>query len=130
MTPGAEVNGSSPQTGPGLAREAAAPLSDLEYALEFKRLRIGMAFIQDIRCAAMLARVAESQSIAPVLDPTLYMHGRERLEVVQELLTAAGRFQAAIKKFDGRMAETADTAARSLEMLAQARPLAAGEIAS
>ena len=107
---------------PETAPPAERAMGDVEYALEFKRLRIGMAFLQDIRCDDMLARVARCSTIAPMLDPTLYIHGRERLEAVDDLLRAASRFQAAARRFEGRMVKTEPAARRSLEFLAAARP--------
>ena len=122
MNPGAEAQGVPTVPVPEAAPPAEPPMGDVEYALEFKRLRIGMAYLQDIRCDDMLARVARCSTIAPVLDPTLYIHGRERLEAVDDLLRAASRFQAAARRFEGRMVKTEPAARRSLEFLAQARP--------
>lgn len=129
MSPGTESQGVEPE----VARETEPEreMGDIEYALEFKRLRIGVEFLKDIQCAGMLAKISRCGTVAPILDPTLYMYGRERLEIVQELVRAAGVFQSAAVKFDRRMVETDAAARRSREFLERVRPRAAiAEVAS
>lgn len=95
-----------------------------EYEAEMLRLRLAGQFIADVNLAGLARTIARCGSVAPILDPTLYLHGRRRLEIVKELVTEAIRFQKAVNQFHRDMDETEDAARRSLhELEGRARAL-------
>lgn len=121
MSPGAcePPEGIAPaEPHPAEARAAERPpMSDVAYQLDFQRLRFAIAYMDEIDLDGMLRKISDCQTIAPLFDPTLYMHGAERLDIVQDLVRAARRCQIAGREFQRRMEETDEAARRSREFL-------------
>jgi hypothetical protein len=93
-----------------------------EYDGEVLRLRLAGQFLADVKLDQVLAIISHCESITPIVDPTLYLHGAKRLEIVRALAEAGICFQRAFGEFQRGLQDTEDSARRSLEALRAERP--------
>ena len=74
-------------------------LSDDEYAGAQSRLFLFVPIVADEPYGQMLQKINHCDSIGPILNPTLYMRGAERMHAFGDLVLGAATFQAAAIKF-------------------------------
>ncbi len=82
------------------------PMSAEDYSATQSQLLLlaGVAIEMDL--PAFLERIQHSETVAPLLDPTLYMRGAAKLEQVRRLAAAANTFRAEVlRQRDEEIAE-------------------------
>lgn len=72
--------------------------TDVEYRMFFGMVTNAAATLNIVPLEDMLRTVETADSFGPLLDPTSYMHGAKNLPAQREVLEAAIRFVAAVKK--------------------------------
>jgi hypothetical protein len=85
-------------------------MTDSEYTETQARLCLIAQFvaIMDLDLDGFLDRIALAEGFSPIVDPTLYLRGSDRLEAVRHLAVATRQFR--------------DSAAASLKVLQQPVP--------
>lgn len=76
-------------------------MTNEEYLNTQNRLILFAAAVEDLDLKAFVERISLSETVVPVLDPTLYRRGMRRLEAIKELARAATRVQTAHRELKG-----------------------------
>ena len=71
------------------------PITDEQYLNTQTQLTLIAGLAQDMDLNGFLARINDSHSIAPILDPTLYRAGMKRLELIADLARAMQKVKTA-----------------------------------
>lgn len=69
----------------------AERISDEEYELIQSQIFTLAAVIAEMNLEGFLDRISEAESIAPILDPTLFIRGSRNLEKIKELAVSIQR---------------------------------------
>ena len=72
-------------------------MTDEEYSLTQQNLLIVAGFVKDMPLDAFLSRISNCESIAPILDPTLYIKGATKLQQIKRLAQSLQPFQREIQ---------------------------------
>lgn len=83
-------------------------MSDAAYAVTQQRLMLLAGFVLRMDLDAFLERIQMTETICPLVDPTLYMRGAEKLGQVRDLAVAANEFRSVVVeqfKEDGKTDE-------------------------
>ena len=75
-----------------------------EYLEAQNQITIFAAMLIEVDVEGLLDRASRADAIAPLLDPTLWMKGHERLDAIKELALGAMAFKQAACKFRNTMA--------------------------
>jgi hypothetical protein len=76
-------------------------VKDAEYTQTQERLLLLVPFVVSLDLEGFLERINECESIAPIINPTLYMQGRDKLDEVTGLARALLSAQRGIRKLIG-----------------------------
>ncbi len=72
-------------------------MTDEEYTVMQSRLMLLGAFANDLGdVSAFIERINEAESLAPILNPSLYQQGAAKLEIIKRVAIAARAFQKAM----------------------------------
>lgn len=75
-----------------------------EYTTTQEQLKLLCAFIFDMDLKGCLEAIGRCETIAPLFNPTLYMQGSSRLQIVGKLTIAAYKFQKVVKECQAELA--------------------------
>jgi hypothetical protein len=81
--------------------------SDEEYIQIQQQLVIFGQLLMNIDVEGFIERAERADAIAPVIDPTLWMRGHERLDALKDLAHGAMKFKMAAAAFQNTMARIA-----------------------
>lgn len=70
-------------------------MNDQEYQETQNALNLIARMISGLDLTGFLKRIDQADSIAPILDPTLYRDGAERMHAIKKLAQEAKRVQSA-----------------------------------
>lgn len=73
-------------------------MSDVEYGLVQQAIIQAGDLLAMLDLPAFIDRANVALAVGPVLNPTLYMRGVDRLEAVRDMATAALRFRNAVER--------------------------------
>lgn len=73
-------------------------MTDEEYAQTQQQLILLAQFAKDLNLSGFLQRISQAESIAPIMDPTLWIRGHRQLEQVKRLPQALRPFQQEIQR--------------------------------
>ena len=73
-------------------------MTDEEYAQTQEQLILLAQFAKDLNLSGFLQRISQAESIAPIMDPTLWIRGHRQLEQVKRLAQALRPFQQEIQR--------------------------------
>lgn len=82
-------------------------MNDIEYQETSNQIRLIVPLLLKMRLKEFLERIEETEVLAPLIDPTLYMKGQEALGNQAEIARALYRAKNAIVKQAEREAERA-----------------------
>lgn len=71
-------------------------MNDIEYRETSNKIRLITPLLLQMRLKEFLERIAETDALAPLLDPTLYIKGQQALEDQATIARALYRAQKAI----------------------------------
>jgi hypothetical protein len=71
-------------------------MNDIEYQETSNKIRLIVPLLLQMRLKEFLERIAETDALAPMLDPTLYRKGQQALEDQAEIARALYRAKKAI----------------------------------
>ena len=77
-------------------------LTDEEYTAIQSQLVAFAGIVSDMRLEEFIQRISRTETIAPLIDPTLYMQAHENLADIKELASSLLPFQKAINKIKER----------------------------
>ena len=84
-------------------------MNDADYKLTQDRLVLLAQFaVTDLDLEGFLERIRHSETMAPLLDPTVWMKGSGKLYAIRNLAQTALEFQKAAREFGQRMADLED----------------------
>ena len=69
-----------------------------EYRMTQERLQLLGGFVHDLDLDGFIESINTCETVAPILDPTLYMQGAAKLEDVKRLAIAARDFQVEVNR--------------------------------
>lgn len=70
-------------------------MNDQEYQETQNALLLCARMISGLDLTGFLKRIEQADSVAPILDPTLYRRGAERMHAIKKLAQEAKRVQSA-----------------------------------
>ncbi len=73
-------------------------MTDEEYAQTQEQLILLAQFAKDLNLSGFLQRISQAESVAPIMDPTLWIRGHRQLEQVKRLAQALRPFQQEIQR--------------------------------
>ena len=73
-------------------------MTDEEYSSTQSQLMLLARIALGINIDGFIKRINTAETIAPILDPTLYLQGADNLRKIKALAVGASKFQAAIKE--------------------------------
>ena len=73
-------------------------MTDEEYAQTQQQLILLAQFAKDLNLSGFLQRISQAESIAPIMDPTLWIRGHRQLEQIKRLAQALRPFQQEIQR--------------------------------
>jgi hypothetical protein len=73
----------------------------IEYIIQLQNTLNLATLVCQLRLGDLLTMMNRSETIAPIIDPTLFLRGSKNLGKQKEIVEAALTFQQAIKKIDG-----------------------------
>lgn len=76
----------------------AEKMSDAEYAQTQAQLLALARVVLDMDLAGFLARIETAHAAGPVLNPTLYRRGQERMEAIRRVASAARGLQDEVRE--------------------------------
>lgn len=88
-------------------------MTDEKYLETQEQLKLLAQIVHDMPLEALLARIDKCETVAPILDPTLFMQGSGSLEQIKALATGAVLFQRAVRRVaEGQQPKQAPAAER------------------
>ena len=76
-------------------------MTDAEYAVVQEQLLAVSGVLWGLDLQGFLARIEHCETLAPVLDPTLYICGARKLERIKRLAVAAREMQRVVEEAAG-----------------------------
>jgi hypothetical protein len=73
-------------------------VTDEEYAQAQQQVLMMAHIVRGIPLAAMLNAISRADSIGPIVDPTLWMHGHQNMHKIERLASALRKFQAVVEE--------------------------------
>jgi len=73
-------------------------MTDEDYALTQQRIILLAGFCRNLRITEFLSRISETETIAPILYPTLYVAGMDKLAQVKQLARSLLPFQEELRR--------------------------------
>lgn len=70
-------------------------ISDDEYSTIQHQITLIGALLEELDLNGFLERISHTHAAAPILDPTLYRRGADRLHAIEDLARACAKVQAA-----------------------------------
>lgn len=74
-------------------------MTNLEYQATVDQVRLAAAILADLDIAEAIVMIETCDTLAPLLDPTAWSAGSERLDAVRDMLAAARDLQRAFAEF-------------------------------
>lgn len=97
-TTGFELEGDAPVR-PGMKlRRDVDPMSDEEYVFTQQRILMLAAFIRETDTAGFLQRIERMHAAGPIVDPSLYRDGVNRVEIIEQTARALASTMAKLPK--------------------------------
>ena len=76
-------------------------ISNVEYEMTQAQIVMMARFVRDLPLEDFLQAIDRAEAVGPMVDPTLYIRGRDKLEQIKKMAQGLRKFQLALPEVLG-----------------------------
>lgn len=76
-------------------------MDDIEYKVTQNNLMLLAQFAEDLQLEEFIDKITTCEAIEPLINPTLYMLGADKLQAVKKIAISAKHFQGVVREHIG-----------------------------